>query len=64
MFLCQQGEKFFEPELDLLLRGERIHVSNYRRFFLHDRIDQANWLDNFRTVAPDFGAVSMALEID
>ena len=45
------------PELDLFLLGKGTHVSNYRRFFLHDGINLADELNDPRSVAAYIGVV-------
>jgi hypothetical protein len=64
MLLRQQRHEFLVPKLNLFRLGERTYVSNYRRFFLHDRIDLTNQFDDFRGIAPDLGVVSMAPKMD
>ena len=66
MLLRNERHKFLVPELDLLLFGKRTHVSNDRRFLLHDVIDLVNDRDKFRCVLPHFGVVVVvpALNID
>jgi hypothetical protein len=64
MFLRQQRGKFLMPEVDLFFLGQRTHVSNYGRFFLHEGVNLRGESNDPRSVAADIGVVPAAQGLD